>query len=268
MRSCTTSSTGSSSLVAVRELTDPLAGVLHRLDVRASGRGTGDASIAGVSPRTQPVMEAEEIQPLARLPQVHDPGLGVLSVGPARQDLPQAPQGRARPPVGCGTSRPGRPRSGPEPRSRARSTAGQAGAGRRCTGRARSPRPAGSRHLARGPRRPPSPRAQHRAQQLQDVAIDDPLLDRRHQPRVRDRAQNSWRCPTRQPTACRSRPHQSRTWSAPCCRSPGSETQTNTRSKSASKIGSITSSLRPERRGRGQQESTAAFARSAARASV
>jgi hypothetical protein len=31
------------------------------------------------------------------------------------------------------------------------------------------------------------PRAQHRAQQLEDLAVDDPLLDRRHQLRVRDR---------------------------------------------------------------------------------
>ena len=33
---------------------------------------------------------------------------------------------------------------------------------------------------------PPSSRAQHRAQELQDMTVGDPLLDHRHQPRVRN----------------------------------------------------------------------------------
>jgi len=50
--------------------------------------------------------------------------------------------------------------------------------------------------------------AQHRAQQLEEVAVDDPFLDRRHQPVVRDRLINGWRCPFLPPSACRFRPRQ------------------------------------------------------------
>jgi hypothetical protein len=60
----------------LRQLTEPVAGVLHCLSRGPTGQEQ-DASRPGASPGAhQPVVEAEEIKSLTTLGQVHDPGLG------------------------------------------------------------------------------------------------------------------------------------------------------------------------------------------------
>ena len=67
-------------------------------------------------------------------------------------------------------------------------TAGRAGAGRRCTGTGEITPPCGvpvSLRVTAPVLHHPG--AQHRAQELEDVAVADPLLDRRHQPSAESR---------------------------------------------------------------------------------
>jgi hypothetical protein len=83
------------------------------------------------------------------------------------------------------------------------------------------------------------PRAQHRAQQLEQVAIRDPFLDRQHQPRVRNRLKTVGDIRLQSPPP----PLQDssiKTWSASCCDRLGRNPNEHAR-KSASNTGSITS---------------------------
>jgi hypothetical protein len=119
---------------------------------------------------------------------VHDPGLGVLELEPKlAQDLPQRRERRFgfRPrsahcqQIVRETDKNPVPALRPLPVKPMQIDVAQAGRN--------YPALRGAGHVAHDRPVLHHPRAQHRAQELQHMAVRDPLLDRRHQPRVRDR---------------------------------------------------------------------------------
>ncbi|CAN5550109.1 hypothetical protein BH20ACT19_BH20ACT19_08520 [soil metagenome] len=109
------------------------------------------------------------------------------------------------------------PHSAPAPRTRAPPNTDRAGADRRCTARARSPRPAECRPPHGGPPRPESPLlATSRAAASahggpRSVPRPPTSTPSAESPR------NSWRHPTPPPTVCRPQDSSMSTWSASCC---------------------------------------------------
>ena len=178
-------------------------------------------------------MEAEEVEPLASLLQVHDPGLLRLELKPnsarsaAAHQAPPRPRARVRHiasqivGVANESRRPAHP-----------STAGQAGADRRCTGSGEITPPCGVPVTAARDR--PvlhHPRAQHRTQQLQDLAVADPSprppTSTRHAGSPRNNCATSVSTTHRLPSQASSM----RTWSASCCRAAWAETRSEHGSK-------------------------------------
>ena len=147
---------------------------------RRAGRGNG--------PAATPAPRPGSTQPLASILEVHDPGLGVLELkAQLRQDQPQRrkrrlgllPRSAHHKQIVRETDQNPMPAVRPLPVKPVQIDVAQA---RRNYAALR-----GSRHFPRDRPVLHHPCAQHRAQQLQDVPVADPLLDHRHQPIVRNR---------------------------------------------------------------------------------
>ena len=168
------------------------------------------------------MMKAEEVHALASLLEVHDPGLGRLELkAQLRQDR-RAPESRlGLLGVFC-TSPADHPRNEPESMSARLPMPVEPVQVDVAQARAKLRRLAGFPYLRRDRPVLHHPCAQHRAQQFQHMAVADPLLDRRHQPRVRNRLETVRDVRLRNPPPA-SQDSSMRTWSASCCRASGPE---------------------------------------------
>ena len=212
--------------------------VLHRLTRGPAGE-EGDVAGAAGAPAHVAVVEGEEVEALASFPQVHDPRLRLLRLKPKlREECPErgkrAPGLRLRPAhhheivgVADKDTVPARLPVAVEPVQ-----VDVAEQGRDDPALRRAADLAPHRSLLH------DPGTQERAQELEDVAVDDPLLHRLHQPLVRDRLEAIGDVRFDQPAPAPE--HSSRISCRPSCAVRLGRKPKEHGWKSASKIGSIT----------------------------